>query len=122
MRTREEVIKYCRSLKEVYEDYPFHDSNWTVMRCQGNKKMFACIYERGEHIWVNVKVTPEWIDFWRNAWPSVVPAYHMIKNHWNSLILDGIIPEEDIKRMILESYDLVKPKGKKQKTININKK
>ena len=112
MRSREEVINYCRSLKAVYEDYPFHDSNWTVMRCQENKKMFACIYDRGEHIWVNVKVTPEWIEFWRNAWPSVVPAYHMNKNHWNSLILDGVIPEEDIKRMILESYDLVKPKSK----------
>ncbi len=121
MRTREEVIKYCRSLEEVYEDYPFHDSNWTVMRCKGNKKMFVCIYERYENIWVNVKVDTEWIEFWRNAWPSVVPAYHMNKAHWNSLILDGVIPEEDTKRMILESYDLVKPKSKKQKTNIISK-
>lgn len=110
MFTREEVIAYCLSLEGVYEDYPFHDDNWALLRCRMNRKTFACIYQRGEHIWVNVKASPEWIDFWRSAWTSVVPAYHMNKNHWNSLILDGVIPEKDIKRMIAESYDLVKPK------------
>lgn len=38
MKTRKEVIAFCRTLKGVYEDYPFHDDNWTVMRCKGNKK------------------------------------------------------------------------------------
>lgn len=43
---------------------------------------------------------------------SVVPAYHMNKIHWNSIALDGTVPEKDIKRMIGESYDLTKGKGK----------
>ena len=43
---------------------------------------------------------------WRQAYKSVLPAYHMNKKHWNSLILDGTIPEDDIRRMIAESYDL----------------
>jgi len=48
------------------------------------------------------------VEFWRNAYTSVVPAYHMNKKHWNSIILDGTVPGKEIKRMIAESYDLVK--------------
>lgn len=44
MRTRKEVIEFCMSLKQVYEDYPFHDSNWTLMRHEMNKKTFAFIF------------------------------------------------------------------------------
>lgn len=115
MITREEAISYSLTFEEVYEDYPFHDDNWSVIRCKGNKKIFACIYERMDQIWINVKVDPEWRDFWRSAYPSVIPAYHMNKENWNSIILDGTVPEEDIKRMIAESYQLVRPKTKTQK-------
>ena len=45
MRTRKEVIEFCMSLKQVYEDYPFQDSNWTLMRHETNKKTFAFIFE-----------------------------------------------------------------------------
>ena len=108
MKTRKEIIRYCMTFPNIYEDYPFHDDNWTVMRCAENKKSFAYIYERKQQIWVNVKGSPEWISFWQNAFPSVVPGYHMNKKYWNSLILDGTIPDKDIKRMLAESYDLVK--------------
>lgn len=116
MKTREAVIRFCKTLPDVYEDYPFHDQNWTVMRHKKNKKSFAYIFEREERIWVNVKCDPEWILLWRESFPSVVPAYHMNKKYWNSLILDGTVPEKDIKRMIAESYDLVKPPAGKQIT------
>ena len=106
MKTRQEAIAFCRSFAGVYEDYPFHDDNWTVMRHTKNKKTFAFIYERNGCTWINVKVDPEWRDFWRNTFSAVIPAYHMNKTHWNSIILNGTIPEEDIKRMIGESYDL----------------
>ena len=110
IKTKEEVVKFCKTLPGAYEDYPFHDDRWAVMRCRDTKKSFALIYEKDGHIWVNVKCSPEWIEFWRNAWDSVVPGFHMNKNHWNSLILDGSIPDKDIKRMIAESYDLVQKK------------
>lgn len=45
MRTRQEVIDFCLTLNDIYEDYPFHDYNWTVMRHKDNKKMFAAICE-----------------------------------------------------------------------------
>lgn len=115
MRTRKEVIEFCKSLKQVYEDYPFHDSNWTLMRHETNKKTFAFIFEREGHIWVNIKCDPEWILVWRETYDSIVPAYHMNKKYWNSIILDGSVPGEDIKRMIGESYDLIRANIRRQK-------
>ena len=56
---------------------------------------------------LNVKTDPAWRDFWRSTFSSVIPAYHQNKEHWNTIILDGTIPDEDIRRMIAESYDLV---------------
>lgn len=117
MTERKEAIAYCLTLKDVYEDYPFHDLNWCVMRHKKSQKVFALIFERNEHIWINVKCDPEWRDFWRKTFPSVIPAYHMNKEHWNSIILDGTVPEEEIRRMIAESYDLTKKKAAKKRLI-----
>ncbi len=108
MTKRAEAVAYCLTLENVYEDYPFHDPNWCVFRHKKNKKIFAFIYEKDEHVWINVKCEPEWRDFWRNAFASVIPAYHMNKKYWNSIILDGTVPPGDIRRMIGESYDLTK--------------
>lgn len=77
----------------------------------------SCIYERMDQIWINVKCDPAWRDFWRSAFKAIVPAYHMNKEHWNSIILDGTIPQEDIERLILESYELTKPKKKENRGI-----
>ena len=112
MRDRREAIDYCLTFENVFEDYPFHDDNWCVMRHKQNKKVFAWIFNKDGYVWVNVKCDVEWRDFWRNAFESVIPAYHLNKTYWNSIILDGTIPIEDIKRMIGESYDLTRGKKK----------
>lgn len=116
MNTRAEAITFCNTLSNVYKDSPFRDSNWMLMRHNANKKVFAWIYEREDLIWINVKCDQEWIQFWRNAYNSVKPGYHLNKQHWNSIILDGTVPDCDIKRMIEESYGLTKPKQKKKKS------
>ena len=77
------------------------------MRVEGSKKAFLWTYERDGCLNLNVKVDPRWRDFWRDTYDAVVPAYHQNKEHWNTIILDGSIPDEDVKRMIAESYDLV---------------
>jgi O-6-methylguanine DNA methyltransferase len=56
---------------------------------------------------LNVKVNPQWRDFWRATYSSVTPGWHQNKEHWNTIILDGTIPERDIKQMIAESYDII---------------
>lgn len=80
------------------------------MRHKNNNKVFAWIFPRQGNIWINVKCDPEWRDFWRSAYKSVVPGYHLNKEHWNSIIMDGSVPDKDVKRMIGESYDLTKGK------------
>ena len=65
MLTRAEAIAACNALPDVFEDYPFHDPNWTVMRHRSNKKTFALIFEHQGHIWVNLKAQPEWVRFWQ---------------------------------------------------------
>ena len=107
MTTREEVLQYGLSLPETYQDAPFHDPNWQLVRIRKNKKAFLWSYERNGKMCINVKVDPEWCDFWRNTYESVLPGYHQNKEHWNTVILDGSVPDEEIKRMIAESYDLV---------------
>ena len=115
MDKREEVIEFCLKEKDAYEDKPFHDPNWTVIRHRANRKVFAWIFEREGNIWINVKCDPQWRDFWREAFASVLPAYHLNKEHWNSVILDGSVPDGEIKRMIEESYELTRPKKKTKK-------
>lgn len=107
MTTREEALNYGLTFQDVYQDAPFHDDNWILVRSRKNKKAFLWTYEYQGQMRINVKVEPEWRDFWRNTYKSVIPGYHQNKEHWNTVIFDGSIPDEDVKRMIAESYDLV---------------
>ena len=107
MRTREEAINYGLSFPDTYMEAPFHDPNWQLIRVTGSKKVFLWIYERNGYINQNVKVRPEWRDFWRDAYEAVTAGYHQSKEHWNTVILDGTIPDEVVKQMIAESYDLI---------------
>ena len=107
MRTRQEALEYGLSFPDTYEEAPFHDQNWKLVRVKGTRKAFLWTYERDGYINLNVKVDPEWRDFWRETYPSVIPGWHQNKEHWNTIILDGTIPDDEIKRMIAESYDLV---------------
>lgn len=107
MNTREEALKFGLSFPDVYEERPFHDPSWQLVRVKGSKKAFLWIYERNGYVNLNVKADPEWRDFWRSAYSSVIAGYHQNKEHWNTIILDGTIPDKEIRRMIAESYDLV---------------
>lgn len=112
MKTREDVLKYALSFPNTYQDAPFHDENWQLVRIKANKKAFLWTYERNGNICINIKVDPEWRDLWRNTYESVLPGYHQNKEHWNTVKLDGTVPTNEIERMIAESYDLVVKKKK----------
>ncbi len=107
MDSRKEIIDYGLTFPETYQDAPFHDENWQLVRYKKNKKAFLWTYERDGFLNLNVKTDPDKAFFWRNAYKSVIPGYHQNKEHWNTIILDGTVPEKDIKMMIAESYDLV---------------
>ena len=112
MDTREKILAYGLTFQDTYLDRPLHDENWVLVRCRKNKKAFVWTYEYEGQLRINVKVDPQWRDFWRQAYKSVIPGYHQNKEHWNTVILDGTVPEAEVKRMIGESYDLC-VKGKR---------
>ena len=107
MKTREEALAYALSFPKTYQEAPFHDNNWQLVRVEGSKKAFLWTYEREGYINLNVKADPQWRDFRRSTYASVIPGWHQNKDHWNTIILDGTVPEQEIQRMIAESYDLV---------------
>ena len=107
MKTRKEALAYGLSFPDTYQEAPFHDSNWQLVRYGGNKKAFLWTYEKDGYINLNVKVDPEKAYFWRKIYDAVIPGYHQNKDHWNTIVLDGSVPDKDIKLMISESYDLI---------------
>ena len=62
---------------------------------------------------VNLKCDPDEAIMLRSRFESVIPGYHMNKTHWNTVILDGSVPKDEIEVMIENSYDLVVDKLKK---------
>ena len=107
MNTRKEALDYGLSFPNTYVEAPFHDPNWQLVRVKGSKKAFLWTYIREDYVNLNVKTDPEWRDYWRSAFSSVIPGWHQNKEHWNTIILDGTIPDEAVRKMIAESYDLV---------------
>ena len=106
LTTRADIVDYCLQLPYAFEDYPFDDGNWTVMRRRDTRRGFAWIFEREGRIWVNVKCDPDDALAFRNVYESVLPAYHMNKKHWNSIVLDGTVPDDDVRAMIAASHKL----------------
>jgi len=114
MLNRNEIISHCLTYKDAYEDYPFGEE-MAVIRHSGNKKTFAFIYERGGKLFINLKCEPLRADFLRQVYTAVTPGFHMNKTHWNTVALDGSIPDEELFSMVKHSYELIKPKDKKIK-------
>lgn len=115
--TRRALIDYCLTMPQAYEDYPFRDlsagdSVWTVMRHGANRKAFAFIFERNGRLCVNLKCDPAEAILLRQAFEGVTPAFHMNKEHWNTVTLGADVPVAEVHRQIEQSYDLIKPRRK----------
>lgn len=115
--TKEEILDYCLNYPGVYEDHPF-DGNWTVIRHLANKKIFAAIYCRDGRFCMNLKCEPGRADFLRSIFEDVKPGYHMNKTHWNTIILDGSLQNDEIYDMVRHSFELTKPKIKKERHLS----
>lgn len=106
---REEVIKYCLKLPNTYEDYPFPGDNISVtIKHKNNNKWFALIMNvRGEE-YLNIKTNPEYSELLRNAYEYIIPAYHMNKEHWNTIILSDKCDKKLVEELLEQSYELTK--------------
>ena len=68
---------------------------------------------------MNIKCDPDEAEMLRDIFPAIIPGYHMNKRNWNSIILDGSIPQGEIERMIDNSYILVVSKMTKKDQASI---
>lgn len=105
---------YCLSKPSATESTPFGPDN-IVFKVEG--KMFALLALDEVPTTVNLKCDPDQALELRDRYEQVQPGYHMNKKHWNTVVLDGVIPDKEIRKMIDDSYDLVVqslPKAKRK--------
>lgn len=86
------------------EEFPF---DTVTLAAKVGGKIFALVLTDVEPLWLNLKCRPEQAEILRELYPAVRPGYHMNKCHWNTVILDGSLGDDDIRDMIDESYRLV---------------
>ncbi len=96
--------QYLLNKKLTTSGYPF-DATTLVFKVMN--KMFALFAEDETPLRINLKCDPEEAQILRGMHESISPGYHMNKEHWNTVILDGSLPDELIYEMIDNSYDLV---------------
>ncbi len=100
----EDLREYCMSKQNVEEDFPFNSGTLTF-KVFG--KIFALTNIDSAEFSVNLKCRPEHALQLRSMYKQVTPGYHMNKKHWNTILIDGAIPDSEICLMIDESYELV---------------
>lgn len=99
----EELREYCLTKKGVTKSFPF-DETTLVFKVAG--KMF-CLTDLVDDFAVALKNDPEKNMELRQRFPSVRPGYHMNKQHWNTVSIDGSISDKMLKQLIDESYRII---------------
>ncbi len=100
---RNELRAYCLSKPGAVETFPFGD-DIAVFKVMG--KMFALMPINGEES-ISLKCDPALAEILRGTYAAVKPGWHLNKLHWNSLYMDGTIPDSEVTMMIDHSYELI---------------
>ncbi len=100
----ERAASYLLSRPDAWIDHPFGPDVAVFKICS---RMFATLGYEADVARINLKCDPEEALALRDIFEAVLPGYHMNKAHWNTVILDGSIPDGELERMIDRSYALV---------------
>ena len=95
---------YCLAFPGAEETFPF-GSGTSVFKVEG--KMFALSALGADSLRVSVKCEPALAEALRVTHAAVIPGYHLNKRHWNTVILDGSLPDPTVQEMIEDSYDMI---------------
>ena len=104
----ESLRDYCIALKGAEESFPFGEDTLVF---KANNKIFALVNLDGD-LSINLKCDPALALELRERHSSVIPGYHMNKKHWNTVYIDGTIPDKEIFSWIDHSYELIVGKYK----------
>ena len=99
-----ELKAACLALPGTVEDFPF-GGEVSVFKVAG--KMFALCGLDGDPLQLSIKCEPELAARLRATYPAIGPGYHLNKRHWNTVTLDGSLPDQMVTDMLGDSYDLV---------------
>lgn len=98
------VEDYILSLPNAWLDYPFGEG---VAVYKAGDKMFALVSEGKQPVQLSLKCDPALSKLLREKYDEVMPGYHLNKKHWNTLVLAGQLPWEEVQGLIRHSYNLV---------------
>jgi predicted DNA-binding protein (MmcQ/YjbR family) len=107
----DELRDYCLSKPEAEETTPF-GPNTLVYKIKG--KVFLILSLDSEPLQFNVKCDPDKAIELREEYACVLPGYHMNKKHWNTIVIDGSVPQKLLREWIDDSYNLVARNKKKK--------
>lgn len=121
---RSELEKYITEHYNAQADHPWlSDSDFEVFRHRDNRKWFALIMDvprcklglhgEGKLDVVNLKCDPVMAASLRDE-PGIFPAYHMNKEHWITLALDGSVPDDTVKLLLDISFNATASKTKRR--------
>jgi len=97
--------EYCLSQMGAEKDFK---AEWNATRYLIGGKMFAmCTGDKDNKPIMTLKLEPAFGELLRKQYEHIVPGYYMNKEHWNSLYLEGDVPDDVLKIMITESYQLI---------------
>lgn len=103
--TPQELRTFCLAFNGAVEDFPFNPQT-SVFKVQG--RLFALADLRSRPLTVNLKCDPEDAVRLRAGHEGlIVPGWHMNKRHWNTVTVDGGLPDRLVRELIEDSYDLV---------------
>jgi predicted DNA-binding protein (MmcQ/YjbR family) len=102
--SHDRVVAACFAKPGAAEDYPFGD-NVAVFKVGG--KIFALVALGPPPGSVSLKSDPGFAIELRAQYPAITAGYHLNKRHWNTITLDGSVPEEELMELIGHSYELV---------------
>ena len=102
--SRDLVISACGAKPGSVEDYPFGDEV-AVFKVTG--RMFALVSLDAAPGSVSLKCDPDLAVGLRARHAAITPGYHLNKRHWNTVELDGSVPDDELLEMVDHSYELV---------------
>jgi predicted DNA-binding protein (MmcQ/YjbR family) len=94
----------CMGFEGAEETYPF-SAEASVFKVRG--KIFAIAHLGVEPPHISLKCEPELAVQLRNDWEAVTAGYHLNKRHWNTVVVDGSVPDRLVRDMVEDSYDLI---------------
>lgn len=106
---REEIMAYIKEKYEAVPEFLWDDTpDAAIFRQAKNRKWFALVMKVQNEEYLNVKTEPEYSDLLRNTYDYIMPAYHMNKEHWNTIVISKEVNQELVLELIDRSYELTR--------------